>query len=51
MINLSSINYFHLIIILIMCHLFGDYVLQSSFKITYLEDQVIHYVTLFIYFL
>ena len=102
MIDLSSINYFHLIIILIMCHLFGDYVLQSNFiaqtkgdniyhlivhcalytlpfliifgfvwqtliifimhlfvdplkaqfnKITYLEDQVIHYVTLFIYFL
>ena len=42
MIDLSSINYFHLIIILIMCHLFGDYVLQSSFIVKTKGDNVYH---------
>ena len=42
MIDLSSINYSHLIIILIMCHLFGDYVLQSSFIAQTKGDNVYH---------
>ena len=42
MIDLSSINYFHLIIILIMCHLFVDYVLQSNFIAQTKGDNIYH---------